>query len=209
MNTLFADNNLFRRVGSIALAKKICNGITEYEANTNDRLSLLVKYIKFERIILSSSLVRDNLTLIVRRIRKRQKKARILIINESENQIVSYSDVQDIVNGNICVDEPLISYELGLRSFLLNGEHFSVNKIPSHPNIGSTNPFDSLSANEQKIIHRILNGERVSDIAKTLQLSISTVSTYKMRAFKKLTVENVPQLKHLFEAITTFKTTPA
>lgn len=211
MNTLFADNNLFRRVGSIALARQICESINEYEANNKERLSLLVKYIKFERIILSSSLAKSNLTSIIKRIKKRQKQAKILIINEFENEIIHYSGLNDLIDGNISVNEPLPNYEMGLKSFLIDGaynnestpvleihdEAYQMGKI--------VNPFEQLSANEYSVIMRLVNGDRVSHIASAFQTSISAVSTYKSRAFKKLGIENISQLKNLHETIFCFK----
>lgn len=208
MNTLFADNNLFRRVGSIALARKIIGELSEYEANTKDRLSLLVKHINFDRIVLSTSLVRHDIMSIIKRIKKQQKKAKILIINEFEQEVIMYSDLQHMIDGNISVNEPITKFEEGLKSFLLVGEYYC-EQLDTHdsnhqeiPAKNKDNLLELLSANERKIIMRLVHGERVSDIAHSLQLSISTISTYKTRAFRKLGIENISQLKILLETIT-------
>ncbi|WP_166336717.1 LuxR C-terminal-related transcriptional regulator [Sphingobacterium chungjuense] len=211
MNTLFADNNLFRRVGSITLARKSCESMTEYEASNKEKLSLMVKYIKFDRIILSSSLAKKNLTSIVKKIKKRQKQAKILIINEFKNDIMLHSGVSDVIDGYISVNEPLPTYEVGLKSFLLSGEYSKETTTQLETNdiaqetVRLINPFDQLSANEYNVVMHLVNGDRVSHIALLFQISISAVSTYKSRAFKKLGVENISQLKNLHETIFCFK----
>lgn len=46
--------------------------------------------------------------------------------------------------------------------------------------------IESLSPRETTVFFRLANGERLTDIASDLQLSIKTVSTYRTRLLKKL-----------------------
>jgi len=59
------------------------------------------------------------------------------------------------------------------------------------------NPFDGLSAREQKVTQLLLKGLGILEIGNELAISSSTASTYKSRIFKKLNVSNVIELnKH-------------
>lgn len=59
------------------------------------------------------------------------------------------------------------------------------------------NPFDVLSAREQKVTQLLLKGLGILEIGNELAISSSTASTYKSRIFKKLNVSNVIELnKH-------------
>lgn len=59
------------------------------------------------------------------------------------------------------------------------------------------NPFDVLSAREQKVTRLLLKGLGILEIGNELAISSSTASTYKSRIFKKLNVSNVIELnKH-------------
>ena len=47
-----------------------------------------------------------------------------------------------------------------------------------------TNPFSSLSPRELEILHYLVNGQKTNEIARALNLSNSTISTFKMRIFE-------------------------
>ena len=61
----------------------------------------------------------------------------------------------------------------------------------------SDNPFDTLSDRELEITMMITRGEKVTDIAKHLNISSKTVNTYRYRMFDKLNVSSDVGLTHL------------
>lgn len=73
--------------------------------------------------------------------------------------------------------------------------------LDNKPNAGNTkpaggenNPFSLLAPRELEILHYLLNGHKTSDIAKTLNLGNSTVSTMKARIFEKTHASSLAQL---------------
>jgi len=58
----------------------------------------------------------------------------------------------------------------------------------------SGNKFDLLSVRELELIMLLLQGKAVGEAADKLNMHISTASTHKVRAFKKLGVENFREL---------------
>ena len=50
----------------------------------------------------------------------------------------------------------------------------------------SESPFESLSARELEILHKLTEGNRVPEIARLMCLSPKTVATYKYRIYEKL-----------------------
>ena len=58
-----------------------------------------------------------------------------------------------------------------------------------------SNPFNQLSPREFEIVTLLLSGQTISDIAKLLNLQVSTVGTHKARLFDKLNVVNLLELK--------------
>lgn len=60
-----------------------------------------------------------------------------------------------------------------------------------------TNPFSTLAPRELEILHYLLNGHQTQNIATTLNLSNSTVSTVKKRIFEKTDTVNIAQLVEL------------
>lgn len=63
--------------------------------------------------------------------------------------------------------------------------------------ISQKNPFSALSPRELEVIHYLLNGHPTKEIARTLNLGMSTVSTLKKRIFEKTETENLKQLMEL------------
>jgi DNA-binding NarL/FixJ family response regulator len=61
-----------------------------------------------------------------------------------------------------------------------------------------TNPIDSLSDRELEVVDYISLGIGTTEIAQKMKLDVTTVSTYRRRAFEKLGVHNVVELKDKF-----------
>lgn len=80
-----------------------------------------------------------------------------------------------------------------LKKFLNNEEA----PLPESQAASQKNPFSLLSPRELEVIHYLLNGHQTKDIARTLNLSMSTVSTLKKRIFEKTETENFKQLLEL------------
>jgi len=59
------------------------------------------------------------------------------------------------------------------------------------------NPFKSLAHRELEILHYMLKGIGTKEIADTLNLKMSTVSTFKSRIYEKTKAENYKQLLEL------------
>ena len=65
---------------------------------------------------------------------------------------------------------------------------------------GTKSPFDALSGRELEVALLLVRGEPVFAIAGLLQLSPTTISTYKQRLLDKLGMDNVISLAHLMSA---------
>jgi DNA-binding NarL/FixJ family response regulator len=58
-------------------------------------------------------------------------------------------------------------------------------------------PFSGMPAREMDVLHYLLKGWKTSQIAGTLNLSVSTVSTLKSRIFERTQTKNVVELMEL------------
>jgi two-component system invasion response regulator UvrY len=89
-------------------------------------------------------------------------------------------------------DDVLIS---AIRKIIIRERHFSkeimsimLDKLQGKMN---DNPFDLLSSREYDVATLMLKGKSLGEIAEELSISASTVSSYKIRIFEKLSVRNV------------------
>ncbi len=81
-----------------------------------------------------------------------------------------------------------------------NRRYISVNiaqKMALQMGDNSSNPFDSLSQREMQVMMMNMQGIKGQQIAKQLNLSPKTVSTYRHRIFKKLKVKTDIELTRL------------
>lgn len=69
-------------------------------------------------------------------------------------------------------------------------DHLNLNNIRRHK-------FESLSVREKQIIYFVKEGVKTKEIADTLKLKMSTISSTKYKAFKKLMVTNIMDLINL------------
>lgn len=72
-------------------------------------------------------------------------------------------------------------------------EQLAFDLIPE--NADNNNP-NVLSEREQYILTKIASGEKIKDIATEMNLSISTIFTYRMKIFEKLKLSNNVELTH-------------
>lgn len=94
---------------------------------------------------------------------------------DSSNDIIKKA-IQSIVTG-----KKYFSYDLLLASSQSRPEN-------------SDNKFELLSDRELELVMLLLKGKAVGEAADSLHMHISTASTHKVRAFKKLGVENIREL---------------
>ena len=66
--------------------------------------------------------------------------------------------------------------------------------IDQRENTSVVNPFDELSGRERQVMQLIVEGKTSAEAAEVLNLSISTVNTYRSRLMRKLEVKDIPGL---------------
>ena len=63
--------------------------------------------------------------------------------------------------------------------------------------MNNNNPFEQLSDRELEITLMLVHGQRVPEIASSLNISAKTVNTYRYRLFDKLNINTDVELTHL------------
>lgn len=66
---------------------------------------------------------------------------------------------------------------------------------------GLADSIEALSLKERQVAQLLLNGKGGSEIAAIMNVSPSTVNTYRVRIFRKIGVNNVLQLAHRLEVL--------
>lgn len=103
-------------------------------------------------------------------------------------------------SGYLCKDTALEELVIAIRKVHTKGRYLSTtlaeqlafDLVPEKEQM----PHELLSNREQEIMIMLASGKKVKDIAAELELSISTVFTYRVRIFEKLNIKNNVELTH-------------
>jgi two-component system invasion response regulator UvrY len=129
-------------------------------------------------------------------------KTNILVYSMNSEKIYAKRLMQKGVKGFICKQASIEELEFAIQS-LLNGEIYLSPNLkkdlfsPSKAAL-SQNPVDLLSDRELEVVEYIAMGMGAKEIAWKINLDITTVSTYRRRAFEKMNVHNMIELKDKF-----------
>ena len=168
------------------------------EADNEQMLYVMLKANKYDLLILDYSLPDKDGISLMNEVKSLQPNLHILIYSfYSENELglkamklgasgfLSKSSAPDEIVNAIKVifsGKKYISLKLAnvLAENLVNGTN--------------SNAIKKFSERELQVLKFLVDGRKLKDIAKELELSISTVSTFKNRVYKKAAVKSIPEL---------------
>jgi len=103
-------------------------------------------------------------------------------------------------SGYLCKDTALDELVVAIRKINAKGRYLSAtlaeqlafDVMPDKESL----PHEQLSSRELEIMLMLASGKKVKNIAAELSLSVSTVFTYRVRIFEKLSIKNDVELTH-------------
>lgn len=159
----------------------------------------------YDLVILDINIPEGKKKDMIAEIKSINKDLKILVFSSYDENIgVQY--IQAGADGylNKLSDEKEICNTV--KQMLENGSYFSpkIIKLLLDANSQRTpiNPFDKLSSREREISELLLKGNGNLEISNILDIKLTTVSTYKMRIYKKLNVNNLAELVLLSQKYT-------
>lgn len=200
-NILIADDHSIVRFGTMLMIKQFMPNAQILGAES---LNSALKYLnsqEFNLLILDVNLPGGNNIQMIDVVKLRQPHIKILIFSAYDEQLFALRYIQAGADGylpkqlhenelktaiqTVLNDEKYISPSLKER--LLNGVTGR-----SEPMIA--NPLNKLSNRETEVMQLLIKGLSLADISTTLNIEVSTVSTYKSRIYEKLQVVNIIDL---------------
>lgn len=133
-------------------------------------------------------------------LKKIKPEVRVLVLSIHPEDRFALQTLKAGASGYLCKDVALEELVIAIRKIYNKGRYMSTtlaeqlafDLVPNREKL----PHELLSAREQEIMRMLAEGEKVKDIATELELSISTVFTYRTRIFEKLNVTNNVELTH-------------
>jgi len=197
------DDYLVVRKGIELIINKSYPNTNVYLAENYNEAIEIVKIVDIDLIVLDIIINGFEDIKIMENIRKHKKDIKILVFSCHEEELYGARYIKNGADGFLnkdCTEEILVD---AIFSTLKIGNYYSpslkeklkkskVNKIKA-------NPIERLSNREFEVAKMLVEGSGNLEIANKLNIQMSTVSTYKIRVFEKLDVNNIVALSAFFK----------
>ncbi|MBI2272581.1 MAG: response regulator transcription factor [Bacteroidetes bacterium] len=196
---LIADDHAVVRTG---ITITIREAFPSAEVTSVDSFAKALEQVsqnQFQVLLLDISLPGGNNLSMVNEIRKVNKAIKILMFSSFDEITFALRYLQSGADGFLSKSANNDEINTAIQT-VLAGKQYVSERVKEHlfsamiQNKGPQNPVDLLSTRETDVLQYILSGKAISEIAELMNLSPTTVSTYKNRIFDKLQVKNLVEL---------------
>lgn len=152
--------------------------------------------------VLDMSLADGNIFSKIDQIASEHPHTKILVYSMNDERIYGRRLFQKGVRGFVCKQSSINELEKAIRTLVAGEIYFSAalkEEIARSIKSGTTaeNPLDRLSDRELEVVEYVSAGMGTKEISYKMNLDITTISTYRKRAYEKLGVQNVVELNEI------------
>ncbi|WP_298713890.1 response regulator transcription factor [Chitinophaga sp.] len=200
-SVLVSEDHAIVRFGITAIIRDILDPVKVVEAADFDETIRQLSEQTFDLLILDINIPGGNNLQMISAVRLRQPGIRILIFSGYDEQMFGINYIQAGADGYLEKHAPEEEIRRAILTMSENGkyltpgirtrllDHHSHHGHPSSPE--SANPLMALSGREKEVMLLLAKGMSVMNIARALNIQVTTVSTYKSRIFEKLNINSV------------------
>ncbi|MES1226239.1 MAG: response regulator transcription factor [Bacteroidota bacterium] len=199
---LIADDHEIVRRGVKTIVESLPQKYNYIEASTCTEVAQLLNTASIQYAVLDMFLADGMFFSAMQYVPESNTRTNILVYSMSAEKIYAKRLMQKGVKGFVSKQSSIEELEIAIRC-LLKGEIYLSGSLKQNifgankPDV-LTNPIDLLSDRELEVIEYINTGIGTKEIAQKMNLDITTISTYRRRAFEKLDVDNMIELKEKF-----------
>ncbi|NGF55021.1 response regulator transcription factor [Parapedobacter sp. SGR-10] len=204
---LIADDHSIVRLGASVIIQGAYKDVEITHATTYNEILDHLKSNRFDLLLLDINMPGGNNIKAIKELLAAQSDLKILVFSSYDENIYALRYIEagavGYLNKNTAMDELAVA----IQHIQDRGKYMSetvkdlyVQKLISNKsNLQMSNPLYKLSNREMDVAKHLISGQGILDVSALLNLSSSTVSTYKSRIFEKLQVNNIPELIELFK----------
>lgn len=203
---LIADDHSIVRLGSSMIIKECIPRADIRQAETYDEMYEQLKHDSFDLILLDINMPGGNNIKVIKTLLSLQPQVKILVFSSYEESLYALRYIDAGASGYLNKTTAMSELKDAIDSIMTRGRYMSeavrelyIQKVTtSKAAFDESNPLHKLSNREMDVSKHLIKGLGILEVANLMQLSPSTVSTYKSRVFEKLHVGNIPELIELF-----------
>ncbi|MFD1768262.1 response regulator [Sphingobacterium suaedae] len=204
---LIADDHSIVRLGASVIIKESIPDATILQAQTYDEVYTHLHQEGFELLLLDINMPGGNNIKVVKEILALQPQLKILIFSSYEESLYALRYISAGACGYLNKNTAMSELKNAIQSIMARGKYMSeavkelyIQKLTTSKSLfDENNPLHKLSNREMDVAKHLIKGLGILEVATLMDLSSSTVSTYKSRVFEKLNVNNIPELIELFK----------
>lgn len=199
---LIADDHEIVRRGVKMIVESFPNKYTFIEAGTCAEVAKYLSSASIQFAILDMVLADGNILSISQQIQASSQHTKILVYSMNAERIYARRLMEKGAHGFLCKKNSIGELEKAIRS-VFRGEVYLSEELTdillstSQANLHK-NPIDLLSDRELEVVEYYSIGMGTKEIAQKMNLDMTTISTFRRRAFEKMDVQNAIELKEKF-----------
>lgn len=201
-NILIADDHEIVRRGLRMIIEAFSRKYNFIEASTCKETMQILSKQEVHFAILDMFQEDGNIFSVIQRDSEYRYPTSILIYSMNAEKIYARRLIQRGIKGFVSKQAGIAELEKAIRIFLDGGVYLSTSLQMALIGLADPesvqNPVDALSDRELEVVEYLVMGLGAKEIAGKMNLDITTVSTYRRRAFEKLHAENAIELKDIF-----------
>jgi two-component system, NarL family, invasion response regulator UvrY len=199
---LIADDHEIVRRGVKMLIESFPQKYQFLEADSCAEVAQILSSQQIDYAVLDMVLSDGNLLSVIQHIEACSHQTDILVYSMNAERIYAKRLIEKGVRGFLCKQNSIEELEKAIRSIFKGevylSEELKVTLLNNFNASLTSNPIDGLSDRELEVVEYIAIGMGTKEIAQKMDLDITTISTYRRRAFEKLDVQNTIELKEKF-----------
>lgn len=207
-NVLIIDDHEVVRAGLVLMLSSQFRPALIKEAENEKQSLAYIKDIVFDLIFLDLNMPDSDPVRLIHYIKTCQPDTPILVFTMQEETVYArrfYAmGVKGFINKASANKEILLAIQTVLQNRVYISSNLKGLLAESIVGGGTYNPFDLLSDREFKVARDLISGKSIAEIATSLSIDKSTVSTYKGKVYEKMGIAN-NNLAELIEVARMYK----
>jgi len=204
---LIADDHSIVRLGASMIIQECIPNAKICPAQTYDEVFEQLNQESCDLLLLDINMPGGNNINVIKELLELQPELKILVFSSYEESLYALRYIRAGACGYLNKSTAMSELKNAIESILTRGKYMSeavkelyIQKLTtSKASFDKSNPLHKLSNREMDVAKHLIKGLGILEVATLMELSSSTVSTYKSRVFEKLNVGNIPELIELFK----------
>lgn len=203
---LLIENHSIVRLATLFIIRDVIPEVTSWETNNFPDALHIVSTHRLDLIFLDINTPDGEGFQMIAKIRRLQPDVTIMVFSDIDEELYAMHYLKAGANGFLSKNSSTKEIRTAVAAILTNGRYVSemVQQLLLYgntPEMRQSNPLAALSQREIEVMDLLLEGKWTKEIATLLNITGSSVSTYKLRVFEKLGVNTVIELYQKVSAL--------